>query len=165
MTSSNKAIAADGGIEILVCDEPGAVRFEYERPCGRSPAYSIWLWGSEDLTHFGPDGTERDTVTVMPQDVLTADITASSFGRVVSYDPVPLEEVELRHRGDVEHMLTWLAGDEHEPLRFKGGRRWWIVAESFEGIHKILRLRWIREHHGRELPGYRYVIEFEWDPH
>lgn len=162
MASGSETTSSDE-IDFVVCNEPGAVRFDYEHPCGQEPAYSIWLWGSEDLTYFLPDGTEEDALTVAPQDLVTAAIIASGFGRVVGYRPIPLDQVALRNRAEVEHMLTQLAGDVYEPLRFKGGHRWWIIAESFVGVRNILQLPWMRTHRARELPGHRYVIAFDWD--
>ncbi|MEU8310808.1 hypothetical protein AB0C84_45605 [Actinomadura sp. NPDC048955] len=126
MASGSETISSNK-IDFVVRNEPGAVRFDYEHPCGQEPAYSIWLWGAEDLTHFHPDGTEAGTLTVAPQDLLTAAIIASGFGRIVGYRPIPLDRVELRNHAEVEHMLTQLVGDVHEPLRFRGGRRYVIA--------------------------------------
>lgn len=151
-------------LDLLVCNEPGAIRFDYERQCQERPTYSIWLWNSWYLTLFDSDGAEREVLSVEPQDLISAAIAASGFGHVVSWTPIPVENVELRNDDEVEHVLTHLAGDVHDPIRWQSEYRWWVIGECWQNVKMILRLPWMRDHGGYEVPGCRNVIEFEWRP-
>jgi hypothetical protein len=65
--------------------EPGQVSFFYESSDSGSARFSTWVPGEDTLYHYSAEGAQLDACTVLPEDLITAAITASGFGRVVAY--------------------------------------------------------------------------------
>lgn len=65
--------------------EPAQVIFSYEASDSGSARFSTWVPGDDTLYHYSAEGEQLDACTVLPEDLITAAITASGFGRVVAY--------------------------------------------------------------------------------